>query len=209
MYLENLVFDALEPQRLGRFYEELVAGERLTDAPDIFETRLSVAGGPELDLCFQAVSDPPTEPHRLQLAFTHAGTTVDPDGNPLLVLDDPSAYADTGPLVAVWLDSADPDRDVGFWAWLTGWTRTAPWSLRDPSQCGPVIELRPEASPKGTTKNRRHLDLRLEVDDDAENIVAGIVERGGRELRTDWGDLPWTSYLDPSGNEFCLLPVRP
>jgi len=31
MYLENLVFDAVEPQRLGRFWEEVIGGERLTD----------------------------------------------------------------------------------------------------------------------------------------------------------------------------------
>ena len=27
-------------------------------------------------------------------------------------------------------------------------------------------------------------------------------------LHTDWGDLPWRSYVDPSGNEFCILPAR-
>ena len=34
MYLENLVFDAVDPQRLGRFWEAVVGGERLTDEPD-------------------------------------------------------------------------------------------------------------------------------------------------------------------------------
>jgi hypothetical protein len=41
MYLENLVIDAVEPQRLGRFWEAVVGGERLTDEPDAFETRLT------------------------------------------------------------------------------------------------------------------------------------------------------------------------
>ena len=44
MYLETLVFDALEPQRLGAFWEALIGGERLTDEPDIFETRLTIDG---------------------------------------------------------------------------------------------------------------------------------------------------------------------
>jgi hypothetical protein len=41
MFLENLI-DAVEPQTLGRFWEAAVGGERLTDEPDGFETRLSV-----------------------------------------------------------------------------------------------------------------------------------------------------------------------
>ena len=53
MFLENLVFDAVEPQRLGRFWEAVVGGERLTDEPDAFETRLSIPEGPVLNLCFQ------------------------------------------------------------------------------------------------------------------------------------------------------------
>ena len=50
MYLENLVFDALDPQLVGRFWEGVVGGERLTDEPAGFETRLTVEGGPVLDL---------------------------------------------------------------------------------------------------------------------------------------------------------------
>jgi len=45
MYLENLVMDATEPQRLGRFWEAALGGERLTDEPDGFETRLAAALG--------------------------------------------------------------------------------------------------------------------------------------------------------------------
>jgi hypothetical protein len=67
MFLENLVIDAVEPQRLGRFWEAALDGERLTDEPDGFETRLSIEGGPVLDLCFQRVPEPPSEPPRLHL----------------------------------------------------------------------------------------------------------------------------------------------
>lgn len=58
MYLENVVMDAVVPQRLGRFWEAALAAERLTDEPEGFETRLTVQGGPVLDLCFQRVPDP-------------------------------------------------------------------------------------------------------------------------------------------------------
>lgn len=53
MFLENLVIDALEPQRLGRFWEAVLGSERLTDEPAGFETRLTIEGGPVLDLRWQ------------------------------------------------------------------------------------------------------------------------------------------------------------
>jgi len=67
MYLENVVIDAVEPQRLGRFWEAALGAERLTDEPDAFETRLSIEGGPVLDLCFQRVPEPPRRSPRLHL----------------------------------------------------------------------------------------------------------------------------------------------
>lgn len=50
MHLENLVFDAVDPQRLGRFWEAVIGGQRLSDEPAGLETRLTVDGGPMLDL---------------------------------------------------------------------------------------------------------------------------------------------------------------
>jgi Glyoxalase-like domain len=238
MYLENLVFDAVEPQRLGPFWEAVVGGERLTDEPGIFETRLTIEGGPVLDLCFQRVPDPPAEPSRLHVDLVGGArqaqevgrllglgarpldigqgdvpwvVLADPEGNPCCVLEDRAAYAGTGPIAALPLDSADPGRDAEFWSWLTGWTHAAggvPRSLRHPSLLGPFLELCPEPAPKGTTKNRVHLDVRLEPEDDPDDVAAGIAARGGAPLhRPEWGELPWRSYTDPSGNEFCVLPA--
>ena len=120
MYLENLVIDAVEPQRLGRFWEAVVGGERLTDEPDGFETRLTVEGGPVLDLCFQRVSEPPSERPRLHLDLSGGArqaeevdrllglgarhldigqrnvpwvVLADPEGNPCCVMEDRAAYA--------------------------------------------------------------------------------------------------------------------
>ena len=82
-------------------------------------------------------------------------------------------------------------------------------ALRHPSLRGPVLALCPEPAPKGPAKNRMHLDVRLEAGDDPEAVAAGIIERGGGEVhRPEWGELPWRSYTDPSGNEFCVLPAR-
>jgi hypothetical protein len=62
---------------------------------------------------------------------------------------------------------------------------------------------------KGTTKNRLHLDVRLEAAEDPDNVGESIAERGGSRLHPGWGELPWRSDTDPSGNEFCVLPARP
>ncbi len=238
MYLENLVIDAAEPQRLGRFWEAALGCERLSDEPEIFETRLTIEGGPVLDLCFQRVLEPPLPAPRLHLDLLGGArqtqvveqllalgarhldigqrevpwvVLADPEGNPCCVMEERAAYADTGPLAALPLDSAEPDRDAEFWSWLTGWTGAAgvgPRSLRHPSMLGPLLELCPEPAPKGTNKNRLHLDVRLETGDDPGGVAAGIAQRGGRELSPEWGELPWRIYADPSGNEFCVLPAR-
>lgn len=229
--------DAAEPQRLGRFWEAVVGGERLTDEFGIFETRLTIEGGPALDLCFQRVTGPlPDQAPRLHfdllggarqaeevdrligLGARHLDVgqgdvpwvvLADPEGNPCCVMEDRAQYSGTGPIAAIPLDSADPDRDAQFWSWLTGWTKMAGASLRHPSLRGPLLELCPELGPKGREKNRLHLDIRLGAEDDPDEVAAGIVERGGRELHPNWGDLPWRIYTDPSGNELCVLPARP
>ncbi|GAA0635176.1 VOC family protein [Sporichthya brevicatena] len=239
MYLENLVIDAQEPQRLGAFWEAALGCERLTDEPGLFETRLSVEGGPALDLCFQQVAEPPFPSPRVHVDL-RGGTAqeaevarvvdlgarpldigqrdvpwvvlADPEGNAFCVLEDRAVYADTGPLAAVVLRSADPARDGAFWAWLSGWELVEDGefaSVRHPSGLGPWLEWIPELAPKDERKNRWHLDLRLEAGDDADAVAAGITERGGREVfHPEWGDLPWRYYLDPSGNEFCVLAAR-
>ena len=238
MYLENLVFDAVEPTRLGRFWEAAVGGERLTDEPAGFETRLTIEGGPVLDLCFQRVPEKTSEQPRLHVDLSGGAHQVDevarllnlgarpldlgqlsvpwvvladPEENPCCVIEDRAVYANSGPIAAIPLDSADPDRDAAFWSWLTGWSDVpgvAPRSLRHRSLRGPLLELCHERAPKGPAKNRLHLDIRLEAGDDADQVAAGITERGGRELCPGWGELPWRHFADPSGNDFCLLAAR-
>jgi hypothetical protein len=238
VYLENIVFDALDPQKLGRFWESALGAETLTDDPGIFETRLTVLSGPVLDLCFQQVPEPPVEPQRLHLDLrgnteqqavverllaqgaTYADigqgqvpwrVLADPEGNPFCVMEERAAYVDTGPLAALPLDVAEPERERTFYAWLTGWVpvdSSGLLGLQHPSRRGVILELCPESQPKGPAKNRVHLDVRLEPGDDADAVASEVVERGGREVHPDWGDLPWRIFNDPSGNEFCVLPSR-
>ncbi|WP_422116641.1 VOC family protein [Brachybacterium sp. UNK5269] len=122
MFLENLVIDAVDPLRLGRFWAAALGTTALTHQQDLYETRLVLSDGAHL------------------------------------------------------------------------------------SRRGPLLELCPEPEPKRRgQKNRIHLDVRLEADDDADAVAAGIQERGGRELHPGWGDLPWRVHQDPSGTEFCVL----
>lgn len=238
VYLENIVVDAVDPRRVGRFWEAALGATPLTDEPAGYETRLDVGGGCVLDLCFPSVPEPPaTHDSRLHLdllggpeqadvveRLLAAGATpadigqrdvpwvvlADPAGRPFCVMEERSAYVDTGPIAALPLDVADPDRDAAFWSWLTGWTDVdgvAPRSLRHPSRRGPLLELCPERAPKGPGKNPVHLDVRLEAGDDPDAVAAGIATRGGARWPRDPGDLPWRVYTDPSGNEFCVLPA--
>jgi hypothetical protein len=238
VYLENVVFDATDPQALGRFWETALGTETLTDEADAFETRLAVPDGPVLDLCFQRVPEPPVDPQRLHLDLRGAedqedvverllglgarhtdigqgdvpwAVLSDPEDHAFCVMEERTAYVDTGPIAALPLAVADPHREQDFWSWLTGWVPVEGiglLGLRDPSHHGPLLELCPEGAPKGRTKNRMHLDLRLELGDDGDAVAEGIVERGGHELHHSWGDLPWRVFADPSGNEFCVLPSR-
>lgn len=236
MQLENIVVDAVDPGRLGRFWEQALDTERLTDEPGIYETRLGLGDGAFLDLCFQRVARAPGESQRLHLDLGGGASQdevvarlvgmgaqrvdigqgdvpwtvlADPEGNPFCVVEDREAYRGTGPVAALPLDSADPDRDAAFWAWLTGWRPTpgvAPQTLRHPTGHGPLLELLPESGAKGDDrKNRMHLDVRLEPGESEAEVVAAILDLGGQEYDPDWGPLPWRLLRDPSGNEFCLL----
>lgn len=230
------MFDATNPQALGRFWESALGCERLSDEVDGFETRLGLPDGPVLDLCFQRVTQAPVEPVRLHLDLRAEEqqqvverllalganrvdigqgdvpwvVLADPEGSPFCVMEDRPEYAAAGSLAALPLDVADPARARELWSWLTGWVPVEGaglLSLRHASGRGPLLELCQEVSPKVLQKNRMHLDIRLEPGDDADAVAREIGHRGGRELNPDWGDLPWRIFADPSGNEFCVLPM--
>ncbi len=238
MFIENLTFDALDPGRLGMFYERALGCQRLTDTEGLYETRLSGAGAPDLDLCFQRVPDRPGEALRLHLDLNGGSdqaavverllalgadhvdigqgavdwvVLADPEGNPFCVLDGPGDFATSGPIAAVPMEGGDPEVDAAFWSWLTGWPSVhghAPQTVMHRSMRGMALEFWPESTPKPLAKNRLHLDIRLEQGDGLDQVLAEVAERGGAELRPGWGELPWTVCADPSGNEFCLLPAR-
>lgn len=238
MYLENICLDALDPHLVGRFWEALLGGTTGFHDADSFETRLPVPGGPVIDLCVQRVPDPPADPLRLHLDVSGGArqaevveqalalgarhldigqrdvpwvVLADPEGNPFCVMEDRVDYRDSGVIAALPLDSADHERDAAFWGELTGWTVQTFAShsvLRHSSGRGPLLELCPQAAAKTAHKNRVHLDIRLEQDDDPDAVLARVLGLGGRRVSHTWGELPWQVVTDPSGNELCLLPAR-
>ncbi|GAA5124672.1 VOC family protein [Pseudonocardia adelaidensis] len=236
MHLENVVWDARDPRRLGRFWAAALDAEPMTDRPECFEARMILSGDAFLDLCFQRVAAPSSAPARLHLDLaggarqrdvverlvglgaTHTDigqgevpwvVLADPEGNAFCVMEDREAYRGTGPIAALPLDSADPDRDAAFWAEITGWI---PWNgtagavtLRHPSGAGPLLELCPEPEPK-RGKNPLHLDVRADPGDG--DPSARLTDKGARQVSRA-GELPWLVFTDPSGNEFCVLPAPP
>ncbi len=226
------MWDARDPRRLGRFWAGAVGAEVITNEPDIVEARLRLGEDFFLDLRFPRVDSPSTAPARLHpdlaggarqqevvqrllgLGAEHVDigqgavpwvVLADPEGNAFCVMEDREVYRDTGPIAALPLDSADPERDAAFWAEITGWTPAAgtagATTLRHPSGVGPLVELCPEPEPE-RGKNRLHLDVRREAGDD--HVVERVLERGAI-LLTDPPDHPWLVFADPSGNEFCIL----
>jgi glyoxalase superfamily protein len=236
MFLENLVFDAADPRRLGRFWEQALGAVTLTDGTEGFETRLTQDGGPTLDLCFQPVPGPAAASPRLHLDLHGRGdqaatverllglgathldigqgdvpwvVLADPEGHAFCVMEEREPYRDTGPLAAIPILGTDPATEAAFWAELSGWREyagSAPMSLRHPSGRGPILEFLTSSEAK-RAKNQLHLDLRLEAGDDAAAVFDRVGELGAEPLPNDWGDLPWRSFTDPAGNEFCILPA--
>lgn len=187
MHLENVVIDAVDPLVTGPALEERLGTERLTTLPEGVETRLHLPGGAYLDLCVVAVPEAEEEPERLHLDLRPGPTGEE--------------------LVEIALESADVERDLAVWTWLTAWA-PVPGGLRHPSGAGPLLRIVPESAPAGPLKNRAHLDLRLSAENDPDAAAAELVRRGGREV-TDDPTLPWRVFEDPSGNVLCMLAAPP
>ena len=57
VHLENVVWDARDPHRLGGFWAAALGARVITDEPDQVEARLDLGGGAFLDLCFCRVGE--------------------------------------------------------------------------------------------------------------------------------------------------------
>ncbi|MCM3661390.1 VOC family protein [Georgenia satyanarayanai] len=64
--------------------------------------------------------------------------------------------------------------------------------------------------PEGkTVKNRLHIDLAPEADDDQDVEVQRLLDLGARRVDVGQGpEVTWVVLADPEGNEFCVLSPR-
>lgn len=133
---------------------------------------------------------------------------ADPEGNEFRVLEPRSLYRDTGPMAAVVIDSADPRAMARFWGEATDWTvhevTDAHALLRSSEGVGPYLEFVRSPGAK-IVKNRVHLDLRPYPGDDQAVEADRLRALGATDVDLGQGDVPWTVFADPEGNEFCLL----
>jgi hypothetical protein len=115
------------------------------------------------------------------------------------------------PLVSLGLDTPDPSAAARWWAAVLGWTVVA--TEDDEAQ---IVSLdgRPPAlvflrvtDPK-VVKDRIHLDLGSNDDDDRRRTVDRLLGAGARPVDIGQGDVPWTVLADPEGNELCVLEPR-
>ena len=236
MFLENLVFDAADPQRLGRFWEQALGTRTLTDQPDGYETRLTVDGGPTLDLCFQQVDGPasplaPAAPrparagrpgrHRRAAAGLGAGyldigqgdvpwvVLADPEGHPFCVMEERAAYRGTGPCAAIPILAPTPSRDAAFWSELSGWREydgAAPVSLRHPSGRGPGAGVPPAPEPKAGQEPAAPRPA-VEAEDDAPPSFDRVEALGAAAARERLGR-PALDLADRPGRQRVLHPAR-
>jgi hypothetical protein len=136
---------------------------------------------------------------------------ADPEGNEFCVLEPRPVYRDTGPVAAVVVDCVDPRKLAGFWGEAMDWTVHTVTDdqavLRSAQAVGPYLEFirTPDAK---TGLNRIHLDLRPYPDDDHTAEADRLRALGATDLDIGQGDVPWTVFSDPEGNEFCLLTPR-
>lgn len=67
MRLENIVWDARDPHRLGAFWSAALDAVPITDEPAGYEARMNLSDDVFLDLSFQRVGDMSTSPARMHL----------------------------------------------------------------------------------------------------------------------------------------------
>lgn len=82
--------------------------------------------------------------------------------------------------------------------------RTTPWDQVGP---GLTFVLAPEGK---TVKNRLHMDLAPQLDDDQGAMVDSLIATGATRVNVgqDENEVSWVVLADPEGNEFCVLSAR-
>jgi catechol 2,3-dioxygenase-like lactoylglutathione lyase family enzyme/predicted enzyme related to lactoylglutathione lyase len=119
------------------------------------------------------------------------------------------ARAMTARLISLVLDANDPPVLARFWAEALGWTREEDpdgglgLAPTDHTAFGILFEHVPE---RKSSQNNIHLDLTTTSIEDQNDIVARLLDVGGRHV--DIGQDPNDDHVvlaDPEGNELCII----
>jgi predicted enzyme related to lactoylglutathione lyase len=122
-------------------------------------------------------------------------------------------------LYSVVFDAQDPSRLARFWATATGWSITyeepeevdvEPPADADgaPTEPGLILTFVRVEAPK-TVKNRVHIDLNSQSDDEYDAVVERVRAAGAVPADIGQGDdVSWEVFADPEGNELCVLRPR-
>lgn len=151
--LACVVFDAIEPRSVARFWAELLSWEVTVDRPDEVDVAAPDPDGLDVALTFLPARHPKSAKNRIHLdlasrSLDHQRVQVDralslgarqldigqgavpwavladPEGNEFCVLEPREHYVDTGSVAAIVVDTENPLRLAEFWSAASGWPVT-------------------------------------------------------------------------------------
>ncbi|WP_330185392.1 VOC family protein [Nocardia sp. NBC_01503] len=151
--LACVVFDAVEPRSVARFWAELLGWEVLVDRPGEVDVAASDPDGLDVALTFLPARRSKSAKNRIHLdlssrSLDHQRVQVDralslgarrldigqgavpwavladPEGNEFCVLEPREHYVDTGAVAAIVVDTENPLRLAEFWSTAAGWPVT-------------------------------------------------------------------------------------
>jgi len=234
-HLVALCFDAIDPDRLARFWAGVLDREIADDGLTLLPSD-STGFGIEFQLTHeQKVGPNQMHLHLTSTSFDDQQSTVaralglggrhldigqspeeehvvlaDPEGNEFCVIEPGNTFlADCGFLGEV---ACDGSQEVGyFWrealGWPLVWDQDQETAIQSPTGGTKIAWGGPPVAPK-TRKNRLHFDLAPPAHADQQAEVDRLVALGATRIDIGQGSVSWVVMADPDGNEFCVLTPR-
>ena len=151
--LACVVFDAIRPRTVARFWAELLGWQITVDRPDSVEVAAPDPDAADVALTFLPTTRPKSGKNRIHLdlvghSLDHQRVQVDralalgarpadigqgevpwsvltdPEGNEFCVLEPREEYVDTGAVAAIVVDTPHPGQLARFWSAAAGWPVT-------------------------------------------------------------------------------------
>jgi len=234
-HLVALCFDAIDPDRLARFWAG-VLNRQIADDGLTLMPRTST----EFSIEFQPTSQRKSGPNQMHLHLTSTSlddqqSTVaralglggrhldvgqgaetehvvlaDPEDNEFCVIEPDNRFlAGCGFLGEL---ACDGTQEVGyFWrealGWPLVWDQDMETAIQSPGGGAKIAWGGPPVAAK-RGKNRLHFNLAPPVNTDQQAEVDRLVSLGATRIDIGQGEVNWVVLADPAGNEFCVLTPR-